>query len=128
MLAKVLLLIGLVSAGLLLLIMTTYEPSAVGAIGILAVFFLGYVIILCALTLLLWTIIQLIKRLKARSKALSRIRSLTFRETYYYSSVIALAPIVLIGLRSVGGIGVYEVILVFLFEVLACVYVAKQAV
>lgn len=126
MLAKLLLLFGLVSTGLLLLIMTTYEPSAVGAVGILAVFFLGYVTILCVLALSLWTLVRLVRRLKIKSKLFFWVRSLTLKEVYYYSSVFALAPVVLIGLKSVGNISLYEVVLVLLFEVLACIYVAKQ--
>ncbi|MFZ1250403.1 MAG: hypothetical protein WAR37_03090 [Candidatus Microsaccharimonas sp.] len=49
-----------------------------------------------------------------------------FKRAYYYSTVLAAAPVMLIGLQSVQPIGVYEFILVAIFEVVACLYVNKR--
>lgn len=54
------------------------------------------------------------------------VRVLPFRKAYYLSTVLAAAPVMLIGLQSVGSVGIYEVILVFIFEIVACLYVARR--
>ena len=118
---------GLVSTGLLLFIMTTYEPSSVGAPGILAVFFLGYLVILCTLSIFIWMLVYFIGRFRSEIKIFERIQQLSIREIYYYSSVLALAPIIIVSLRSVGEVSFYEISLVVLFEILGCLYVAKRA-
>ena len=55
-----------------------------------------------------------------------RAVTLSFRRCYYFGSVLALAPVLLIGARSVGRGGWYELALVFAFEAIACFYVAKR--
>lgn len=54
MLLKVLISAGLVSAGLILILLTTTTPSSSGALGILAVFVFSYVLFLVMTTFLLW--------------------------------------------------------------------------
>ena len=54
------------------------------------------------------------------------IRPMEFRRAYYFSSVLAAAPVMLIGLQSVQSVGIYEVMLVVLFEITACIYVSKR--
>jgi hypothetical protein len=50
----------------------------------------------------------------------------TLKRSYIYGSVLALAPVLILGMRSIGRAGVYEVVLVVIFEVIACLYIAKQ--
>ena len=50
----------------------------------------------------------------------------SLRRSYYYATVIALAPVMLVGLQSVGGVGVYGLILVVLFELIGCLYITKR--
>jgi|TARA_B100001250_G_C19749402_1_gene766991 hypothetical protein len=120
-------LIGLVSAGLLLVIMTTQEPSSIGAFGILVVFFLGYVVILSTLTLVLGFFVRIAYILRKKSGLLRRFAYLSSQHIYYYSTVLALAPVILISLRSVGRINVYEIGLVLLFEIIALTYITKRS-
>ena len=54
------------------------------------------------------------------------MQPLSFRRSYYFSTVLAAAPVMLIGLQSVGSVGIYEFILVMLFVVIGCVYIAKR--
>lgn len=126
MFIRLLLLIGLVSTGLLLFIMTTYEPSSIGALGIFTVFFLGYVVILCLLTVLLLVLVRLLRRIRIKAKILNKTQQLSVKAVYYYSSVLALAPVIVISLGSVGEVSFYEVSLILLFEILGCLYVAKR--
>lgn len=126
MFTRVIISIGLVSASLLLIIMTTYEPSTIGALGIFAVFFLGYIVVLTVLSAVFWMLVSISRRTKGRSRLIRKISYLTPRDVYYYSSVVALAPVILVSLRSVGTVGVYEVGLVAIFVGLACLFIAKR--
>ncbi len=45
---------------------------------------------------------------------------------YYFSSVLALAPVILLGVQSIGGIKLFDACLVAIFEVIACLYVYKR--
>ena len=47
-------------------------------------------------------------------------------KSYYYSTVVALVPVIYVGMQSVGGAGLFEIVLLSLFEVLACFYVYKR--
>lgn len=122
MLARILSIVGLVSAGLLLILLTTTTPSMVGAPGILAVFILIYATILCGLTFLLWVGFKLIRPLRLFRQ--SAVFSL--RQSYYYASVLALGPVIIISLQAVGGVGLYEIGLVCLFLALGCLYVSRR--
>lgn len=128
MLAKILISAGLVSAGLLFVILTTVTPSTAGAFGILAVFLLSYISTLSAFTFLVWLLGQLISKLSNQfKKRAGSNTSLTLKKAYYYSSILALAPVIIVSLQSVGEVGVYEIGLVGIFLVLGCVYVAKRS-
>lgn len=54
------------------------------------------------------------------------IRPMEFRRAYYFSTVLAAAPVLIIGLQSVVRVGIYEVILVLIFEIVALIYVSRR--
>jgi hypothetical protein len=54
------------------------------------------------------------------------ISSLSFKRSYYFSTVIAAVPIMLIGLQSVGAVGFYEIALVVIFAIIGCLYISKR--
>lgn len=119
---------GLVSAGLLLILLTTITPAKAGAFGILAVFFLSYVFILTVTTFLLWGVAYLTDKIARSGRRVPRkLHAINLKRAYLFATVIALGPIILVGLHSVGGIGVYDVGLVLLFMALGCVYVARRS-
>lgn len=126
MFGKLLLITGLVATGLLLLIVNMTTPSTSDATAILAVFLLGYIVVVIATTYLLWVIDRIILRVGKEFGILKPRDPLRLRRSYYFASVIALAPIIIISLQSVGGIGVYEICLIALFVGLGCLYVAKR--
>lgn len=126
MLNKLLISLGLVSAGLLLFIFNITTPSAIGAIGLLGVFILGYLFFLSLFTFLLWigehVFLWILKILKIRRQ----VSGQSIKKLYYFSSILSLGPIILIGLHSVGGTNVYEVSLVCIFLVMGCFYVSRR--
>ena len=126
MFGKVLSAIGLVSAGLLLLVLNLTTPSTAGAGGILIVFLLGYITATTVIAFGVWAAIRLWSRVEMEMKWAHTKKAITLRRAYYYASVIALAPVIIVSLQSVGGVGLYELILIGLFVVLGCVYVAKR--
>lgn len=115
--------IGLITV---VLITTSTLPSQIGPFGILILFVAMYVATLGVVTFCISGLSRLMARF-SRGAGLSRpIEPLTLREAYYYGTIIALGPVMLIGMQSVGGIGAYEFGLVLLFTILGCVYVARK--
>jgi hypothetical protein len=79
------------------------------------------VLALGVLTFLLKIIFTLIAKLQKKT---SEVFSL--QQSYYYASVLALAPVMIVGARSIGRSGGYDIVLVVLFELIACFYISKR--
>lgn len=126
MLAKLLSIIGLVATRLLLILITTTPPADAGAMGILVVFLLSYVVLVCGLTFIVWSLAKIVNRIGKRIGVLRSTYIVDLKKSYYYSSVLALGPIIVVSLQSVGGVGIYEVCLVLLFVFLGCLYVSRR--
>lgn len=127
MLLKALISAGLVSAGLILILLTTTTPSGSGALGILAIFVLGYVVSLVVTTFILLGTSFVVARVTSNFRPHRQYSTMSLRRSYYFSTIIALAPVLVVSLRSVGAVGPYEVGLVILFVALGCLYVARRA-
>gem|GEM_PF-784763 len=121
MLGKVLALSTLCAFVLLSALFQSTSPSSIHPLGILFVFFLIYVLVLGVLTFLLYGIILIIARVRKKADI-----HLSFRRTYLFASVLALAPIMIVGMSSIGRMGPYEFLLIVAFEAVACFYVARQ--
>ena len=120
--------ISLVAATIVLIIVLQITtPSTIGPLGILIVFILMYVSALSVLTFFLFGLSKVISRLSASFTVAKPIHALSLRRAYYFSSILALAPVMIIGMQSVGEIGVYEVMLVALFIGISCVYIVKKS-
>jgi hypothetical protein len=126
MLAKILMIIGLVATGLLLILVTTVTPNSAGAVGILAVFLLSYTAIVCLLTFFIWLSARLVSKAGKEIRVFRKDYSISLKKSYYYSSVISLGPVIVVSLQSVGGIGIYELALVILFIALGCLYIVRR--
>lgn len=126
MLVKVLS-VGFISAlTLLVLVVQTTTPATIGPLGILFVFILMYVSVLCALTFLLFMASKLIARLASVMAVRRPVQAIDLVKSYYYSSVIALAPVMLVGMQSVGEVGFYDAMLILIFVIISCIYIAKR--
>ena len=126
MLGKVAIVGLIVAATLLSVLLQTTTPPTIGPFGILVVFILMYVLVLGALTFLLFGGSRIMSKFASSLVAKKPIRPLTLTRSYYFSSVIALAPVMFIGMQSVGEVGPYDVLLVVLFVLITCVYIAKR--
>jgi len=104
--------------GLVVLLNRT-NPLDVGPAGILLVFGLAYVFISSALYLVL-TLVMILLAYFVTITATSR------RKLYYLSSIIALAPVFLLALNSIGQLEVKDFVLVLFLVGFACFYVVKR--
>lgn len=117
---------SMVALLLLVVVLQMTTPVAIGPLGILMVFILMYVSVLGALAFLLYGGSRIVARISSSVTVKRPIQPMDFGRAYYYSSVISLAPVMFIGMQSVGEVGIYDVLLVILFVVIACFYIAKR--
>lgn len=118
---------GVVAMAMLAIILQTTTPATIGPLGLLFVFILLYVAALSALTFFIYALSRVAARVAISLTVRKPLQALNLRQAYYYGSVIGLAPVMLLGMQSVGAVGVYEAILVVVFAVLGCVYIAKRS-
>jgi hypothetical protein len=53
---------------------------------------------------------------------------LSLERASYLATILSAAPIILLGLQSVGHIGLYEYTLVILFVLIGCFYIYKKVI
>lgn len=126
MLGRILTISLIAAVMLLIILLQTTTPATIGPLGILFVFVLMYVSVLCVLTFLFFTISRVVARISSSITVKRPWQPLTLVRSYYFSSVIALAPVMLVGMQSVGEVSFYEVMLIVVFIVISCVYIAKR--
>jgi hypothetical protein len=126
MLQKAIALITIVSLCLLGLMLVTTTPASAGPLGLLVIFISAYLTFLGLISFFLYGISRVLVYVSSGFTMRRPMSAMPFRRAYYYSTVIAAAPVMLIGLQSVGSIGIYELILVALFVGIGCLYVTKR--
>jgi hypothetical protein len=126
MLSRVIAVSVAIAIVILAIILHMTQPSTVGPLGILVVFILMYVSVLGVLTFLLYGVSQFISRISASFTVKKPIHPLSLSRAYYFSSVIALAPVMLIGMQSVAKVEIQDVVLIIVFVVIACIYISKR--
>ena len=115
-----------ISLCLLIVLLNITTPATAGPFGILSIFFFAYLLSLGVVTHILYWSSRIIARLAVIFIARRPFEALTFKYSYYYATVIAAVPILLIGLQSVGAVGIYGVLLVTIFVIIGCLYVSKR--
>ncbi|OYW42114.1 hypothetical protein B7Z28_01770 [Candidatus Saccharibacteria bacterium 32-45-3] len=120
---------GMIIGTITIVLLTTLStPTTVGPVGILALFAAGYVTLIGLMTFLLHAISRAVVYM-FRSVSFRRpLLPLRLQKAYYFSTVLALAPIMLIGMQSVGEIGLYEFSLVALFVIIGIIYISRKTI
>lgn len=126
MVGKLLVSMGIISGVVLVIVLNTTTPASAGAFGILAVFILAYLCTTSLMTFGLYGISRMLAFVSTTFTARRPVESLSIRKSYYYSTIVALAPVIIISMQSVGGVGIYELALILLLVFLGCVYVTKR--
>lgn len=127
MLGKFLFFVFVISLALLSVLMTTTTPGMAGATGILGVFVLAYLALLSALTFFMYGVSRIIVRFSKTVTTRKPLQPMSMKLAYYYATVVALAPVILVSMQSVGSLGAYETGLVVVLVIIGCVYVTKRA-
>jgi hypothetical protein len=126
MLARVIAVSFVAATMLLIILLQTTTPSTIGPLGILIVFILMYLSALGVLTFLLFWGSRGLERLSRSAVTRRPVRPLGLGRAYYFSSVLALVPVMFIGMQSVGKVSVSDVLLIVLFTTMTCIYIAKR--
>ncbi len=111
---------------LLAVLLNITTPATAGPFGILVIFVFAYLSLLGVVTYFLYGISYVVAHLSTLFVVRRPFEVLTLKRSYYYSTVIAAAPVMLIGLQSVGTVGIYEFLLISIFVIIGCLYVSKR--
>lgn len=124
---KALLIVMALAAIIIVVLLNVTNPTTAGPIGVLAFFVLIYTVILVIISFTLYGVSRLIAK-ASKTVAITRrpIQALGFRKSYYYASVTALGPVMLLGMQSVSGLGIYEFFLVCFFVIVGCLYISRR--
>jgi len=126
MLPRIVATLSLASLCVLTLVLTFTSPVEAGPFGLLVLFISAYLTFLGLISFFLFGINRLIVMFTAGLAVRKPLKPMSFRRSYYFSTVLAAGPVMLIGLQSVKSISIYEFLLVVLFEIVACVYVSRR--
>jgi len=127
MLGRIVATSSIAAAVVLLILLHSTTPATIGPLGILIVFILMYLSVLGALTFLLYGMNHFVVRTTASLHLRRPMQPWSLGHAYYYSTVLALVPVMFIGMQSVGDVGLYDVVLLLLFVVIACIYITKRS-
>lgn len=114
------------SALMLFVLLFTTTPSDTGPLGILGFFVFMYLTVLGVLTFLFRAFSVFATRLTPKKRRELIGGGVTFRQSYYYASVVASVPVMFIAIQSVGEVGLYQVLLVAFFVAIAWIYVTNR--
>jgi hypothetical protein len=126
MLQHVIALITAASVILLGIMLSATTPATAGPFGLLVIFVSAYLACLGLISFFLYGVSRILVYVSSGFTLRKPLRVLPFRRAYYFSTVLAAAPVLLISLQSVNAVGVYEVILVLFFVTIGCVYVSRR--
>lgn len=126
MLKLIILITTLVSLGLLAVLLNITTPATVGPFGVLSIFVLAYILSLGLITVFIYAMSNLLSRLSSVLVTRRPFPKLTLKRAYYFSTILAAVPVMLIGLQSVGAIGPYQLFLLTVFVVIGFLYISKK--
>lgn len=120
MLIRLALSTAILSTMVLLLLLNITSPSTANPMGVLTVFAALYVFSVAVVAVCVSVYDTIKRRLKPQALRMDD------RKTYYYATIVGVAPVILLAIQSIGGVGVYDVLMVSAFEIIACIYISKQ--
>jgi hypothetical protein len=126
MVGKIVVFSTLIASVVLMIVLQTTNPSTAGPLGLLAVFFLLYVIFIGVTTELVWVGSHVVSWLSRRLRTRRPVRTLPLNTAYYYSTVLALGPAMMLAMQSIGSLGIYEILLIVAFLAVGILYVSRR--
>lgn len=122
MLKKTILISVLVGALGMGLIMYFTTPATVHPIVLVVFFLCLYAVVLGVVAMLLYVVQQIYLRIRPHHRSRTDID----RGVYEYATIIALGPVILIALQTVGQLQITDVLFTAMFVAIGCFYVAKR--
>lgn len=117
---------SMIIAGILLFfILNSYSPMT-GPGVILIVFFLLYIFCFGFIAWFLRIGSWAVKRIGIALKWRKPVVLLKLTDAAYYSSIIAMAPVMIVAMHSVGEVSLYDIGLVILFVAIGAFYIKKR--
>ncbi len=118
----------LTSSGLLFYIWNATNPATISPLGILSVFVLLYFFWLSIFFIILHAGFILFKKTNVLRffTAGKKAKPLKPRAAYYIASILAFMPVLLLAIQSINQLTLRDILLVFLFVLLAIFYVLKR--
>ena len=110
---RALLFISILLVMLMLLIMNFTTPTEIGPLGVLVFFTILYMATFGVFAVLTGTFFKL----KGKKE--------TGRKERFYAAIISFMPIILLLMQSLGGISIFSVVMIVIFEFLGCFLVYK---
>lgn len=126
MLSRILFFIWLLSLFILIYILGFTTPTQIGAVGVLVVFLLFYVVSTITATYFVYIANRIVLQLFFADVVNIKSKSMSLKKAYYFGSVFALGPVMMISLQSVGGVGLRSFVLVCFLLILGSLYVSRQ--
>lgn len=126
MLGKILSIGSVIAAFALVFLLNQTTPNQAGPLGVLIIFLLMYIVALGGVTFAIHGGSRLIAKASAPLTVKRPFSVVNLKQSYYFASIIALAPVMLIGMQSVSGINVYDILLVGFFVVIGIVYISRR--
>ncbi len=126
MLQRIIALLTIASICLLGIMLTTTTPANAGPLGLLVIFISAYLTSLGLISFFLYGVSRVFVYISAGFNTRRPAKRMSFRRAYYFSTILAAAPVMLISLQSVGSVTWYEALLVIIFALLGCLYISKR--
>lgn len=117
--------VSIMSLCSLFVILNITTPVSAGPFGVIAIFIFMYFLFLGLFSNIIFLFSKLVSHLSSVFMTKSSVDRLSFRRSYYLSTILAAVPVMVVGLQSVGLVGIYEYLLVSVFAVVGCIYVFK---
>jgi len=118
---KAFVLMSLLALIFLVTVVNLTTPSEIGPLGVLVFFTLVYLTCLGVMVILSKGFLMLMQKTQGNGTRVS------LGKGYYYGSVLAFVPMILIFMRSFGELNLLEVALAVIFAVVGCFYISKRA-
>lgn len=126
MLAKILISIGLIALAVLAYMLNTTTPSSSGVVGVLVVFLSFYIACAVLMTFFIYWLNRLVVYLFFADVAQYKSNRLSLKKAYYFGSVLAIGPVVLISMQSIGSGGIGSFAMVCVLLGLISIYISRQ--
>jgi hypothetical protein len=126
MLSKVLVFTTILSVALLALMLCFTTPASVGPFGVLAFFVLVYLVFLGLMTGSVYFFSFVLFEFTKGLVLARPLKQISVKRAYYYGSVLAMVPVLILAMQSFGNIGFMEFSLTIVFAVIGCFLVSKR--